>query len=258
MTNNPFTPAQREALLELRRAWPERRIVLIGASALACQVEMRWRRTNDIDLTIVAEQRKLTADLGSLGWQRDKRLEQRWTSPQGVLVDALPTSHADIADGRLVFAQSGHVMNLAGFDLALTHYVRVSLEPEHSIDVATVPVVVILKTAAWLDRPAERDRDLQDLAHLFNEYLEPDAPRRWSDEFVGAQVAYEDQSAFALGRDIAAIVSEVHRRLIDRFLNAVSDEGSAAHVHFARYFGHEDSTAILNASLQAFRRGLFR
>ncbi len=258
MTNNPFTPAQREALLELRREWTERRIVLIGASALACQIEMRWRRTNDIDLTIVAEQKELAADLTSLGWKRDARLEQRWMSPQGVLVDALPASHADIAAGKLVFAESGHVMNLAGFDLALAHHVPVSLGPAHFIDVAIVPVVVILKMAAWLDRPAERDRDLQDLAHVFNEYLEPDASRRWEDELIEAQLAYEDQSAFALGRDIGAVAKEVHYQLIIGFLAAVSDDSAAAHASFARYLAHENSSTILDARLQAFRRGLIR
>lgn len=138
MTGNPFTPDQTAALLALRCAWPERRIVLIGASALACQIEMRWRRTNDIDLTIVAEQKELATDLARLGWQRDRRLEQRWISPQGVVVDALPASRADIADGKLVFAESEHVMNLAGFDLALAHRTYVALDAEHSIDVATV------------------------------------------------------------------------------------------------------------------------
>jgi predicted nucleotidyltransferase len=112
--------------------------------------------------------------------------------------------------------------------------------------------------SAWLDRPAERDRDLQDIAHVFNEYLEPDAPRRWEDELIEAQRAYEDQSAFALGRDIGAIAREIHYQVINGFLATVGDESAAAHAGFARHLAHENSSAILDARLQAFRRGLFR
>ena len=108
---------------------------------------------------------------------------------------------------------------------SLTHYVRVSLDPEHSIDVATVPVVVILKMAAWLDRPAERDRDLHDLAHLFNEYLEPNAPRRWSDEFVKARLdsisvcasfGHENPTTISTP-DFASFVVTARKRLVTAF-----------------------------------------
>jgi predicted nucleotidyltransferase len=258
MTNNPFTAAQRAALLDLRHAWPERRIVLIGASALACQIEMRWRPTNDLDLTVVAEQDQLAVDLNGLGWERDKHLEHRWTSPHGVLVDALPASRADISAGKLTFAESGHVMNLAGFDLAFKHDVSVSLDTNHHVEVAIIPVVVVLKMAAWLDRPSERDRDLEDLAHVFKEYLKADDLRRWEDELIETGLAYDEQSAFALGRDVGVIVANVHRRLIDRFLAAVADESSAAHAHFARYFAYEDSSTKFSAQLRAFRQGLAR
>jgi predicted nucleotidyltransferase len=258
MTNSPLTPAQRTALIDLRHAWPERRIVLIGASALACQMEMQRRRTNDIDLTVVAEQGELVADLNALGWERDKHHEHRWTSPHGVLVDALPASRADMLAGKLTFAGSGHVMNLAGFDLAFKHDVPVSLDTNLHVDVAIIPVVVVLKIAAWLNRPSERDRDLDDLAHVFKEYLKSADLRRWEDELIETGLAYDDQSAFALGRDIGVIVADVHRRLIDSFLAAVSDESSAAHAHFARYFAGEDSSARLSAQLRAFRQGLAR
>ncbi len=178
MKHNPFTPVQNLALLDLRLAWPRRKIVLIGASALACQIEMTWRRTNDLDLTIVADQIELAADLRALGWVRSERMEQRWTSPHGVVVDALPTTPTSLTEGSMTFSESGHVMNLTGFDLALTHNIPMPLNQDISLAVAAVPVVIVLKMAAWLDRPSERDRDLQDIAHVLNEYLVPDDARR--------------------------------------------------------------------------------
>jgi len=173
-------------------------------------------------------------------------------------VDALPASRRDMSDGELTFAESGHVMNLAGFDLALRNNVPVSLDANHHIDVATIPVVVVLKMVAWLDRPSERDRDLKDLSHVFKEYLKADDLRRWEDELIETGLAYDDQSAFALGRDVGVIVEDVHRRLIDRFLAAVGDDASAAHAHFARYFATEDSSAKLSIQIRAFRQGVAR
>jgi len=131
--------AQRAAMLDLRRAWPDRKIVLIGASALACWLEMKWRRTNDLDLTVVADQAELAAELGDLAWKRDTRFEQRWTSPQDVIVDILPASAADIAKGRLIFAVSGHVMNLTAFDLAFARSATLNLDERAAIEIATDP-----------------------------------------------------------------------------------------------------------------------
>jgi len=134
----------------------------------------------------------------------------------------------------------------------------VALDADLHVDVATIPVVVVLKMAAWLDRPSERDRDLEDLAHVFKEYLKADDLRRWEDELIETGLAYDDQSAFALGRDVGIIVAAVHRRLIDRFLAAVVDDASAAHAHFARCFATADSSAKLSAQLRAFGLGLTR
>jgi hypothetical protein len=73
---------------------------------------MKWRRTNDLDLTLVADQVELAERLRDLGWTRDSRLEHRWTSQQEVIVDILPASAADIQQGKLVFAESGHVATI--------------------------------------------------------------------------------------------------------------------------------------------------
>ena len=117
----PFTPEQLAALATLKKAWPTRRLVLIGAAALGCRIEMRWRRTNDLDLTVVAEPGEAEAELRTLGWLQDPRMEQRWHSPEGVLVDVLPVGPTSLAAGKLLFSATGKQMSLVGFDLALRH-----------------------------------------------------------------------------------------------------------------------------------------
>jgi predicted nucleotidyltransferase len=171
-------------------------------------------------------------------------------------VDALPAAPASLAVGKLVCTQSGHVMSLVGFDLALAHYAVVPLDETTGLEVATVPVIAVLKMTAWLDRPAERERDLQDIAHILDDYLEPDDLRRWDDALIDAGLPHEDQSAFPLGQDIARIAEAAHLAVIDSFVAAVSDEASSSNAVFASNFGKPDGTAVVAARLQAFTMGL--
>jgi hypothetical protein len=89
---NAFAPAQTQTLLDLRKGLSDVRVVLVGAAALACQMDMRWCTTKDLDLTVVAEEADLAARLRGLGWKRHERYEQRWTSNEGIIVDALPAA----------------------------------------------------------------------------------------------------------------------------------------------------------------------
>jgi len=253
---NAFAPAQTQTLLDLRKGLYDVRVVLVGAAALACQMDMRWRTTKDLDLTVVAEEADLAERLRGLNWHRHPRYEQRWTSKQGIIVDALPAAPASLAEGKLVFTESGHVMSLVGFDLALAHVLVLPLDGTTNLDVATVPVIAVLKMASWLDRPAERERDLDDLAHILDDYLEPDDLRRWEDDLIESGLSHEDQSAFALGQDVARIAAQAHHETIERFLAAVSDEASAHDALFARCFGGGDATEVLANRLRAFRSGL--
>ena len=49
------------------------------------------------------------------------------------------------------------------------------------IKVATPAVVTVLKMAAFLDRPQERLRDLDDIAHLLESYVDDSSPRFWDE-----------------------------------------------------------------------------
>lgn len=133
---------------------------------------------------------------------------------------------------------------------------RKALSNTRTVLVATVPVIAVLKMAAWLDRPGERDRDLDDLAHIMNDHLEADDIRRWEDDLINAGLPHDDQSAFALGQDVARIAQASHLAIVEGFLKAVEDEASSANARFARCFGQRDATDVVASRLQAFQRGL--
>ncbi|HEX7479213.1 MAG TPA: hypothetical protein VF331_15515 [Polyangiales bacterium] len=86
-TTAPFTLEQTRVLIELAGAWSDRKLVVIGAAALGCHGSMTWRRTNDIDLTVVADIPSTQADLRRLGFRRHEKQEHRWFSTTGVALD---------------------------------------------------------------------------------------------------------------------------------------------------------------------------
>ncbi len=75
--------------------------------------------------------------------------------------------------------------------------------------------------AAFLDRPWERDSDLEDLAQLLFHFLPADADERWQGRALDFD--YDDVGAFVLGRQLGARVDDPERRLVLRFLDAAED-----------------------------------
>lgn len=220
-----LTDAQTAVLEDLQAVFPDERLVVIGAVGLGCHFPMTWRRTNDFDLTLAVELEPLDLLAVRDGWQRDARLPYRFDHRSGLRVDLLPAAERHVRAGELVFAATGQVMNLTGFDLALRHSVPRRIGPTGTAWIATVPAIVLLKMAAFLDRPYERERDLEDLSALFEAYLSPDDDRRFDPPIVDAGVEFPFQPAMALGLDVAAIVESSHRALVNRFLSVVGSDG---------------------------------
>jgi hypothetical protein len=77
---------------------------------------------------------------------------------------------------------------------------------------------------SYLDRPAERERDLNDVVHILENYVAPDDERRFAPEVVDAQVEFEHASAYLLGFDVREILNGAERELIDAFVARIRDE----------------------------------
>lgn len=116
-------------------------------------------------------------------------------------------------------------MTVTGLELALEHSTSVEAD-ELIVQVADISVVVLLKMIAFLDRPLERERDLEDIAHTVHQYAADDE-RRWDLEMISGR-DWDEQSAWLLGLDISTIASSEHRELAIEFLNGVVDEQRAA------------------------------
>jgi len=256
-----FTPGQVAALKKLCELWPDTPFVLVGASALGCFLDFRWRATNDIDISISIEVDELPAGLDRLpGWSADPRAERRWLAPEDVKVDILPAGPNLRRAGILRWPRSGNEMSLLGQRLAFEQACDVRVASDFSIRVAPVPVVCVLKMVAYQDQPQARTRDLEDQAHIFDEYVPADDQRRYSDEVPEAGIDFEVVSAFLLGRDIGALVNSEERAAVASFIAKVRDENDphatqARMANVAPVFWRRDPGALLRR-LEALELGL--
>lgn len=224
----PLSAAELSALATRRAAYPDAAIALIGAVALRFHMDMTWRNTADIDLVIAISAEQIDASRLP-GWTRHSKQLQRWQVPDGVLVDLVPASPEALASRQLIWPETGSAMNLAGVGSALTASTAL-LGADLSISVAPVPVIALLKIAAYLDRPYEREKDLVDLAHILREYPPLSDDRIFAEEILEAGFDTSEAQAFILGREVHAAADEHDRATVGDFLELIARD-----VHFSRF-----------------------
>jgi predicted nucleotidyltransferase len=255
-----LTDQQRETLCQLAQLWEGTRFCLIGATALACQMDFH-RQTNDLDISVAVSLEALSHRLRTAeGWTRHTRKEPEWRSPAGIKVDVLPAADELLKVGAVEWPESGTRMSLVGFRLALERAVPLEVAPGVSVPVAPVAVIGLLKMVAYLDRPHERERDLEDLAFLLEEYAADDDERRYSPEVISAGLRFETASAFLLGHDLGELVDSRERECVERFVKLLMDETdpSATQGRMARLGppSWECDADTLLARVDALRLGL--
>jgi predicted nucleotidyltransferase len=224
----PLSAGQLEALRQLSQLWPPERFVLIGASALGCFLDMRWRGTADLDLTLAASLEEYLDQTMAPGWIRDPGMEQRWYSPGGEIVDIIPAGPELLRKGEVQWPRTGHRMSLLSLRLAFERGVPVTVAPDLTVMIAPIPVLTVLKIAAYRDRPAERERDLADLAYILTEYEPED---RFADDVINLGMSYDEVGPFLLARTIAAMVNDAERAQVNRFAREASDEDDPSGIH---------------------------
>lgn len=128
-----------------------------------------------------------------------------------------------------------------------------------AMEVASLASLTVLKLVAWLDRPLEREKDLDDFMHALRYALPQDADCRWdTDHPVGASgLDVDGQSAFFVGLEVGGVIGDRHEQLIGQFLAAALDDESPCFGRLARaYRAYPDAAAKTMAALHAFCQGL--
>lgn len=256
-----FTSDQVQALRDLAALWGRDSIVLVGASALACSIDMNWRETRDLDVSVAISIDEYPGGLRDLpGWKPHPTLEHEWLSPKNVRIDVIPGGEKHLNDGFIVWPLSGFRMSLVGVRLAFSESLCVPVADDFEIPVASAPVIAILKMTAYLDRPADRAKDLGDIGHVLEHYVTPDDDRRYSDDVLDRELDFDDVGAFLLGRDVVAVAQEPERRVVRAFIDRARSGGDQSATQ-ARLLQQGPSNwgrdpHVMESRLKAFELGL--
>lgn len=230
------------------------------------------RATRDIDFGIAIENWErfafLKERLVATGvFTFDRRALQRLTySDQGAgystPIDLIPFRGVTTAGGRIEWPPSRDiVMNVAGFEEALTSSIPIQIEENLTVRVASIPGLMILKLVAWSDRGRETDKDAADIYRLLSAYADAGNTDRLYDqemellETVGFDM--ELAGAELLGRDVANLCSPSATAVIRSVLES---EGTSERLvdNMVRTSTIADVAPFVQRMLTCFRQGLLK
>lgn len=151
---------------------------LIGASAIALELLKEGikpsRGTKDIDFAIMISSIKdfeiIVKELGKYGFNKVKAPWTLYHPRYNVAIDLLP--FGEIEENFTVnFNERYTDLHVLGFREVLKDVSTVEIE-DKSVQIPTLPGMVILKFIAWSDRPEERGSDLYDILRIIEHYFE--------------------------------------------------------------------------------------
>ena len=148
-------------------------------------------------------------------------------------------------------------MSLVGFEHVFADSANVWIAPELTVKIASLPVVTLLKIAAYLDNPYDREKDVEDLAAILARH-EPEQARRFSDEIVMRHLNYEAVGAYWIGKDLRALCSMEEKTLVDHFISQLSEEHSRTYQLFVRQMASsldDDGASKAEILTEALRAG---
>ncbi|NRR91210.1 nucleotidyl transferase AbiEii/AbiGii toxin family protein [Winogradskyella undariae] len=151
---------------------------LIGASAIALELLKDGikpsRGTKDIDFAImissIQQFESIVEELRNHGFNK---VEAPWTlynDDYNIVIDLLPFGEIE-EKFTLNFNERTTDLHVLGFSEVLQDPETVQIE-EKSIQIPSLPGMVILKLIAWSDRPEERDSDLYDVLRIIEHYFD--------------------------------------------------------------------------------------
>lgn len=158
----------------------------------------------------------------------------------GVPVDIIPFGGVESETHTIAWLPDRDViMNVAGFEEALESSVRIGIEDDLVVRVASIPGLAVLKLIAWQDRRHENNKDATDLHRLLAAYADAGNLDRIYDEELSlledAEYEMELAGSQLLGRDASRICRPETRRqavailssekLIDQLIGQMDQAG---------------------------------
>jgi predicted nucleotidyltransferase len=208
-------------------------VMVVGACArdlVLAQVpdfSISARRTFDVDIAVrVKNWEEFGRFFGKLqkdfGCRPDPRFKGRLLFPDGPFLDLVPFGAIADAQGHITWPPENDVeMGTAGFEAVLNAAVEVRIG-EHTVKVATLSSIVLLKFLAWHDRE-DRTDDLCDIWFIFDNYLQLICQDRLYDadgsdaDIIQGEGGFDwtEAGARVVGRDVMRDTGDMGKALLD-------------------------------------------
>lgn len=155
---------------------------VIGATARDIIMELHnensGRLTHDLDIAITVnnwEQYKtMESEIAKLpNFSKDPNQKQRFKYLEKFDLDIVPYGDIMKEDNKIFWPPNEEfAMSVLGFSAVNDAALKVSIDKEIEIQIASLEGIFILKTVAWRDRNHKTNKDADDMAFILQNYLE--------------------------------------------------------------------------------------
>jgi predicted nucleotidyltransferase len=230
ISSDKFThPLLKPILLELTAYFKKAGIsfFVIGATARDIVMELHdqqsGRLTHDLDIAITVndwEQWQIVEeDIIKLeNFTKDKNQKQRFIYQGKFELDIVPFGDIMKQDSKIFWPpDEDFAMSVLGFDAAEEASLKVKVDQEIEIQIASLSGIFLLKITAWKDRNHKSNKDADDIGFILENYLsineERAAAEYYEDIYDKDDFTIIKGSATLLGIDITGILKEYPKEL---------------------------------------------
>lgn len=215
------------------------------------------RATKDVDFAVAvaswAEYEALRGRLLDSGvfrpWPSDVAHRIQYAGGTGgEPVDLLPFGGVEDAAAKIAWPPEMKIlMNVIGYDDALSSAIEIQLDEALKVRVASLPGLALLKLFAWADRGLENPKDALDLVTLFRTYIDAGNTDRAYGEAIGlleqAEYNLDLMGPRLLGHDTRRIAGSA---TLDRALELLNDSAKREllAVHMTKELSHADDPVV--------------
>jgi len=224
ISSDKFThPLLKPILLELTGYFKQAGIsfFVIGATArdivMKLHNEKSGRLTYDLDIAITVNDweqwQKVEEEIVSLGnFTKDTDQKQRFLYKEKFQLDIVPFGDIMKQDSKIFWPpDESFAMSVLGFDAVEEASLKVSVDQEIEIQIASLSGIFLLKITAWKDRNHKSNKDADDIGFILENYLSINDQRAAENHYE--EVYAEHQTiitggATLLGIDVLEILKE--------------------------------------------------
>lgn len=224
ISSDKFThPLLKPILLELTAYFKKAGIsfFVIGATARDIVMELHdqqsGRLTHDLDIAIVVNDweqwQTVEEEIIKLeGFTKDPDQKQRFIYQGKFELDIVPFGDIMKQDSKIFWPpDEDFAMSVLGFDAAEEASLKVKVDQEIEIQIASLSGVFLLKITAWKDRNHKSNKDADDIGFILENYLsinEERAAVNHYDDIYTQEFTTVKGGATLLGIDVSVILKE--------------------------------------------------